>query len=234
MPRISIKRRLARRHVFYVIVMLLPVWGYLCFLYRFWLETGSLSSLLGSWSELFLGTIVFLPFAALLAFLIWRLASLRGWHPDLLALARYGDQQELLTQIEAELDDPSRVATFGEAKSFQLLPRELGDAEVWITASWLIYLSGGGNRMTVFRLADLVLVYPEEDHVILADRYGVRLQIAGSEGGRARLLAEILIRVPWALDHFDPEMEKTWNENPQGIIAQVEKRRQDLQREKRT
>jgi hypothetical protein len=48
------------------------------------------------------------------------------------------------------------------------------------------------------------------------------------------LLAEILVRVPWALDHFDAETDRTWQENRQAIVTQVEQRRQTIQQKQQT
>jgi hypothetical protein len=161
-------------------------------------------------------------------------------HPDLIALARYGPLDELVPQIEAELVDSYQAVQIGcMPKSFQMAVElwnqkraELADAEVWITRSWLVYMVREAIRMQFFRLDSLVLVYPEGNKVILADTQGVRLEVSGTEAGRARLLAEVLTRVPWALNRFDAEIETTWNKDRQKIVAQVELRRQNIQHEK--
>ena len=42
-----------------------------------------------------------------------------------------------------------------------------------------------------------------------------------------RLLAEILTRVPWAINHFHSPIDKTWDQHKHQIIAQVAQRRQE-------
>src|SRR5262249_23651506 len=108
------------------------------------------------------------------------------------------------------------------------------DTEVWITSSWLVYLSEGGTPMKFFRLDSLILIYALEDKAVLIDLHCERLEIACAEADRAQLLAEILVRVPCVLNHFDAKTEKTWRESTQAIITLVEKRRQTIQQKQET
>lgn len=166
----------------------------------------------------------------------WRLVHMDR-HPDLIALARYGVPDELLPQMEAELADPSQAVRIELTPGGFQLTFEVIKADVYLTRSWLIHINREGlwmhflqlDRMHFLRLDRLVLVYREDRKMILADSFGVRHVISGSEAGRVRLMAEILVRVPWALNRFDPEIEKTWTEDRQAIVAQVEKRRRTLQ-----
>lgn len=92
--------------------------------------------------------------------------------------------------------------------------------------------------MTFFRLDSLVAAcrldgnLPTEAgaRMVVIDRDGVRLEIAGTEDAVSRLLTELLARVPWALTHFDNEAERTWRTDRQSIIAAVDFRRAQIQR----
>jgi len=162
-----------------------------------------------------------------LAQAIWRLMTLVR-HPDLVDLARYGPPSKVLPAIEAELADEQQVVRVGKLiRSLRVVKEagDLGHAEVQFTPSWLIYVTAEGSRMQFFRLDSIVLAGRIANSVVLADEYGSRLEIPGTEAGVTRLLAEVLTRVPWALNHFDSETENTWADNRQQIIAQVDQRR---------
>jgi hypothetical protein len=161
----------------------------------------------------------------------WTLRNLDR-HPDLVRLARYGPLAELLPSIEAELADPGQVAKVGRMlQTFQLRrgrDNDLGYEEVWLTPSWVIYLTRQGTRLQFFALDSLVLAARVGNSVLLIDDRGERVEIPGTPAGVTRLLAEILARVPWALNRFDSEMEKSWTENRQEIVAEVSRRREQI------
>ena len=64
--------------------------------------------------------------------------------------------------------------------------------------------------------------------MVLIDDRDHWLKIPGTEGGRMRLLAEILERVPWALNHFEPETEKAWADNRVQVVSHVRQRRDQM------
>jgi hypothetical protein len=82
-----------------------------------------------------------------------------------------------------------------------------------------------GTRLTFFELDSIVIAARRGNSLFLMDQHQANLIIPGTEGGLLRLLAEILTRVPWALNHFEPEVEKSWTENPQRVITEVQERR---------
>ncbi len=92
--------------------------------------------------------------------------------------------------------------------------------------------------MAFFRLDALVAAYRLDGNVVpeagarmvVIDRDGVRLEIAGTEDAVSRLLTELLARVPWALTHFGSEVERTWRTDRQSILAAVDFRRARIQR----
>lgn len=167
-----------------------------------------------------------------LGFCLWRLFHMDR-HSDLVQLGRYGPLADLLPAIEAELADPKQVAKVGRTRrSFRMTTASDGDLaynEVWFTPSWLIYNAAEANRMQFFRLDSLVLAARLSGAVLLADEQGARLEIPGTDAGVTRLLAELLMRIPWVLNHFDAEVDTKLQENRQQIVAAVELRRQQAQ-----
>jgi hypothetical protein len=162
----------------------------------------------------------------------WRLFRI-DQHLDVQALARYGPPREVVAAIDAELAEGKQVTRVGQGlRSFQVPVRnELGYNEVYLTPSWLVHFSGPElSHVQVFHLDSLILAGRRGDRVVLADRHGVEAEIPGTDTGLTRLLAEILVRVPWALNRFDEETERTWRDDRDQIIAAVDRQRQDIRK----
>lgn len=164
-------------------------------------------------------------------------------NPDLATLARYGPIREVIADIEREIENEEDVYYIGKTLNTFVLAstgvEKLKGATVMLTRSWLIHLSGeDGCRMAFFRLDALVAAYRLDGNVVpeagarmvVIDRDGVRLEIAGTEDAVSRLLTELLARVPWALTHFGSEVERTWRTDRQSILAAVDFRRARIQR----
>jgi hypothetical protein len=64
----------------------------------------------------------------------------------------------------------------------------------------------------------------------LLDRHNVRVQVPGTTAGIRRLLAEVQARAPWALERFDHEIERNWNEAPAKVVAEMMERREQFRR----
>jgi hypothetical protein len=159
---------------------------------------------------------------------------------DVQALARYGPPAEVLDAIDTELADEANVVHVGQPmRSFTFTSwrtGELNGAQVFLTPSWLVHLWGEeGRRMNVQRLGDLMVVYridvppsgglPAVASAVFIDRHDVKVEVVGTVEGVSRLLTQVLVRVPWALDRFDAVAERQWRENREQIIAEVERRR---------
>ncbi len=169
----------------------------------------------------------------------------RDRHPDILALGRYGPPAEVVAAIDAELADPAQVVRIGKVlKSFSVVVApEKGEVagELLFTPSWLVCLTGEeGSRLHALRLADIVWVYRRESpplaaaigleppgRVVLCDRHGYELTVPGVGQALARVMAEVISRVPWALTRFDEQTEKTWHDQREQVIAESDRRRQD-------
>jgi hypothetical protein len=61
---------------------------------------------------------------------------------------------------------------------------------------------------------------------VFIDRHNVRLDVLGTEEGVGRLLAQVLMRVPWVLDRFDAATEELLREKPEQVMAEIHRRRE--------
>jgi hypothetical protein len=161
-----------------------------------------------------------------------------GSHPDLLALERYGQLDELLSEIDTEIANTDDVVSFGtQWQALHLWLRHSGDlrnAQVLLTKSWLLCLINGhlGCRVHAFRLDSVVVAARTRYTLVVGDSHGVFLDITESEDIIGRMRAELMARVPWAINHFDKAVERTWNKNHERIVAQVNQRRKEMQAKK--
>lgn len=129
------------------------------------------------------------------------------------ALRRYGEPRQIIAAVKVEMADGSKVILVGErSRSFSWV-----SPQVYLTPSWLACFWGaGGSRLTIFRLADVVLVSQvrmplifsiaasirRDTWVALIDRHGVRVVLPFARPDAIRLLAEVLARAPWSTCHF--------------------------------
>jgi hypothetical protein len=176
-----------------------------------------------------------------IAWAAWALLHLDR-NRDVRQLTRFGDPLTVLAGIDAELSDLRHLFAIGyPQKIFSLrlgMPELHGPAALLLTRSWLVYTWGSwGHRFSCLQLADLVVVYRAEATILNApvasaifiDRDNVKIEVPGGVAPITRLLAEVLLRVPWALNRFDPATERTWQENREQIIAEADVRRQKME-----
>jgi hypothetical protein len=157
---------------------------------------------------------------------------------DGIALGRYGEPREILACVDAELGDGRRVFRIGP----WFRPFSQWRPEVYVTTSWLVsLLAPGGDRLTIFRLADVVFAYRVragvmssllafcrgEVQVAVIDRHGVRVVLPVPHAEAPRLLAEILARVPWAAGGFDPAASPDAQAGLDRITAEADRRREE-------
>jgi len=236
MARFSIKRTLRRRY-FWTLIWLLVSLPLVALFFVSWLGVAwdGKNQDARAWPWIALWICVWAGWLGGIVYARGRLARM-DLHPDILALARYGDPTLLASQIDEELADSKQVKKIGSRqRSFQLtsgLGGDLDSDEVWLTPHWLIHLHKGGSRLHCFRLDRVVWAYRKQARIQIVDSLGESSTIFGSEGGLGRVLAEILVRVPWALSRLDADTEKIWKENRQEFLAQVEQRRQAVQQGK--
>jgi hypothetical protein len=166
-----------------------------------------------------------------------------GWvydhrHKDLRALGRYGPPPEVAAAIDAEVLAGKRLVRLGTLPTFLNpvhQPGEFLGHQVLLTESWLLdFYRYEGDRFNALRLTDLVWATrestPGRAKLILIDRHDTRLEIAGAPAAVSRLLAEVLARVPWVLGRFDPEAERAWGQDRTGILAELDRRREQFRR----
>jgi hypothetical protein len=166
-----------------------------------------------------------------------------GDHPDLAALGRYGAPGDVIAAIEAELADAAGVLRLTRLSDHVTagrgVPRRPVRGDLLLTRSWLLYFPVGTDwRLTALSLREVVWVYRSEMQprlgdlllnptpaVVTVDRHGVRCEISGNDAGLTRVLAELLTRVPWALNRFDAETARQWEQEREQVVAIVERRR---------
>src|SRR4051812_47394639 len=111
MARISVKQRLRRPYVNYLVFELILLIPYATVL------TVHASELLlgrrGNWAPLRNGAVICLGLCGLVCATVWRMVQIND-HPDLVALTRYGELEGLLAHIEEELNDPAQAGCIGQ------------------------------------------------------------------------------------------------------------------------
>jgi hypothetical protein len=173
--------------------------------------------------------------------------------PDGTALKRYGEPQQVIDAVNAEMAGAPRMIRIGERhRSFRMPSTAEASPysdEVYLTPSWIVSFSGvAGDRLTIFRLADIVLAsrvrtpwtrllstpYFSHSWVTLIDRHAVRLNLLLPNASAARLLAEVLTRVPWALGRFNLAARHTSDAAYGHFVAEANRRREEFRLTGRT
>lgn len=147
----------------------------------------------------------------------WRASPLS--HPIARALGRFGDAQQAIGAIEAELLAPHA---------------QIGDAH--LTASWLVLAQP--IRLQAARLDEIVWIYKlvtkrrvngvpvgQSFSAEVRDRHGVAVSVFGSEAQVNQLLNAAAQRSPWAIVGYSAELEQAWKKNRGAVVASVEQRR---------
>jgi hypothetical protein len=241
MPRYSIRWQLCRPHFSVLLIMLFLILVFVAIIgWLLWEIFRDRSSRFDFYRPqdfyfpLGLFGLILLSLLAVANHQLWYARSKH--HPSLMRLKRYGPMEDVFKEIQQELSDVSQVVRIGRrysASRFSFFPDDddtgqLGDDEAWITPSWLIFVSGYDDQVYFLRLETLILSYYEGTMLTLVDRYGYRWWIRGDPDGRSRVMAQIMVRVPWAISHFDAETERRWNDNRQEVIAEVDQRRDQI------
>jgi hypothetical protein len=144
-------------------------------------------------------------------------------HPDVLALARYGQPEEVIAAIDRELSAADTV--------------RIGDT--YVTASWLVILPQGMNWIRCLRLDSIVQADLEPRGPALhemgaelvaefVDRDGVKVRRPGTKKAVRRVFIEVLARTPWALGRFEEQTEMNWGEEREQVLREVDARREQI------
>lgn len=147
----------------------------------------------------------------------WRASPLS--HPIARALGRFGDAQQTIAAIDAELQAPHA---------------RIGDTH--LTPNWLVL--DQPIRLQAARLDEIVWLYKlvtkrrvngvpvgQSFTAEIRDRHGVALSIFGTEEQVNQLLNAAAQRAPWAIVGFSAELEQAWKKNRGALLASVEQRR---------
>lgn len=138
-------------------------------------------------------------------------------HPIMKGLARFGDANAVLDQINGEL------MTTEQKQSFPGLS---------FTRNWLVYAKG--TNFEAAHMQDIMWIYPQAVrnkygttyYTHLWDRHGRLINVQGSEMQVNEMINAVLSRAPWAIGGYSEDIKKSWNSNRQSFIATVDSRRQ--------
>jgi hypothetical protein len=194
--------------------------------------------------------LVFLPGALGLVLAVGRFVESLlpfAWQRAGTALRRYGEPCQILAAVNSEMVGPADVLEIGErVRTVRLSGTRPGSTyapEVYLTPSWIVCFSGIlWDRLTVFRVADVILAArigtplayllftPLFTHtwITLLDCHGVRVRLPLPRASATRLLAEVLARVPWTANHFDPAATPEADADLARFMAEVNRRREEL------
>jgi hypothetical protein len=144
-------------------------------------------------------------------------------HPIARSLARFGQPQFVIGEIENEL----------------LSPR-LSMQPLFITANWLV--NANPTQVQATRLSDIIWIYKQvtqrrvngvptgktyATHV--CDSHGTQLIIpAKNEQAADQVLAAVYQTAPWVLAGYNAEIAQAWKKDRASLVAAVAQRRQQL------
>jgi hypothetical protein len=174
-------------------------------------------------------------------------------HPDVTALRRYGPPRQIVGAVDAEMADWRNVTQIRpHLRSFRLQANSPGISyysEVYLTPTWVVcILNAARDRLGIFRLEDIVLasrvaapqtfllfrpIIPRT-WVTLIDRYGISIKLPFLEEDAGRLLAEVLARVPWAVNRFEPAAHHDTDADYGHFVAEADRRREEIRLTDRT
>ncbi|MCU0511360.1 MAG: hypothetical protein MUE40_02205 [Anaerolineae bacterium] len=138
-------------------------------------------------------------------------------HPIMQGLARMGDPEQVLSEVNNELLVSEQKSTF-PGLSF--------------TRNWLVYSKG--NALEAVRLGDVMWVYRQtvtgrggtQHFVHVYDRYNRLIAIPGKENQVNEVIGAVVGRAPWAIGGYSEDIKKAWNTGRANFIATVDGRRQ--------
>jgi len=138
-------------------------------------------------------------------------------------LATFGNPEQLSQQIEAELQ-PRMTRTYGKLQ---------------ISQNWMVRRKSFSTWVSP--VVDLVWIYKKVTKhsvnfiptgktysVVLVGRHRQRTEEQMKEKAVNEMLADLAARLPWAIFGFNQDLEKTWRKDPNGLIAAVDSRYQQV------
>jgi hypothetical protein len=129
--------------------------------------------------------------------------------PLIYSLARLGDLDALMEEINAELVKTKKVGS------------------IRVTSNWVII--GEGRLMNGVRLDDLVWIYKRRlenaYEMVMWDCYERCITIRGDENSVNQMVMTVYENTPWVYAGFEANTEAAWRRNRHAMIAEVEQRR---------
>jgi hypothetical protein len=136
--------------------------------------------------------------------------------PILRGIARFGDSQTVLAEVEAELRRDALTV-----------------GNVALTEHWLVSQSPASFELT--RYEDIVWVYKKMTHqsssghtysVLIHDRYGKVMAVRAKELRANEIAALIHQRAPWAFNDYTRDLESDWRFRRTAMLEAVAHRKQ--------
>ena len=148
-------------------------------------------------------------------------------------LTPFGTPNDLITAIDAELEDPNRVTVVGEPVTSWSVGGVRG--RVLISHSWVIQFYPDYDVVPA-PLDDVLWVCKVEHIRALGGRTRVWVRTRqGKDAGflvhdadADRLVHELFRRLPWLVSGRDDRMEHFWKDNREGLIQAVQQQRERM------
>lgn len=144
-------------------------------------------------------------------------------HPIMRGLARFGDADMIINQIESELNQD-----------------HLGVHKIHLTRNWMITYTSRSFKAA--RLTDIVWLYQKVTQyrvngiiptgklytAMIWDKYSTNISVSGKDYQVLGILDSVAQRAPWAIIGYKPELKDAWRSDRQGFLMTVEQRRQKV------
>lgn len=139
-------------------------------------------------------------------------------HPILKRLARYGDPEIFISQVESELaSSNTKIGKLNITENYLVNSAGIGfnampfDKVAWV---YMMIVKGRYNTKTY------------QAH--FKDVTGYEIMIAAKEKEVNQMLQAVASRAPWAIAGYSEDIKKTWNKDRPAFLAEVENRRRNL------
>lgn len=193
-----VQRHIARgnRNLLRIALALLVLGGGLAALFSHWFPL--LFAAMGAWS---------------LAVWLWRVVT-PSRHPSYRDLARWGDPQYLVGQVNAEFAGVTPGATAHLSATWLAQGQFYGvDLVPWPAIAWLHQYTQVRNRVRAV-------------YVRVRSRDGRHFDMPVAQPAQAELLlGELHARAPWAEVGFSRQLEQQWSKDRAAFLARVDARR---------
>ena len=139
-------------------------------------------------------------------------------HPILKRLARYGDPEIFISQVESELaSSDNKIGKLNITQNYLVNSGGIGfNAMPFDKVAWVYKMIVKGRYNTKTYQAHF------------KDVTGYEIMITAKENEVNQMLQAVASRAPWAIAGYSEDIKNTWNKDRQAFLAEVENRRRNL------